>query len=66
MKYCTPDKVFHNDRCLFDKRLRTNHIQNKINQRTSGPVNAHLTPGPGIDFKAFIRVYSPRAGTDNP
>ena len=34
-------------------------------QRTSGPVNAHLTPGPGIYFNAFIHVYSPRAGTDN-
>ena len=37
-----------------------------INQRTSGPVNAHLTPGPGIYFNAFIHVYSPRAGADNP
>ena len=36
------------------------------NQRTSGPVNAHLTPGPGIYFNAFIHVYSPRAGADNP
>ena len=34
-------------------------------QRTSGPVNAHLTPGPGIYFKAFIHIYSPRAGADN-
>ena len=32
------------------------------NQRTSGPVNAHLTPGPGIYFKAFIHIYSPRQG----
>ena len=31
-----------------------------IYQRTSGPVNAHLTPGPGIYFNAFIHVYSPR------
>ena len=37
-----------------------------INQRISGPVNAHLTPGPGIYFNAFIHVYSPRAGADNP
>ena len=37
-----------------------------VNQRTSGPVNAHLTPGPGIYFNAFIHVYSPRAGADNP
>ena len=36
------------------------------NQRTSGPVNAHLSPGPGIYFNAFIHVYSPRAGADNP
>ena len=37
-------------------------------QRTSGPVNAHLTPGPGIYINAFIHVhvYSPRAGADNP
>ena len=32
----------------------------------TGPVNAHLTPGPGIYFNAFIHVYSPRAGADNP
>ena len=37
-----------------------------LNQRTSGPINAHLTPGPGIYFNAFIQVYSPRAGADNP
>ena len=36
------------------------------NQRTSGPVNAHLIPSPGIYFNAFIYVYSPRAGADNP
>ena len=35
------------------------------NQRTCGPVNAYLTPGPGIHFNAFIHVYSPRTGTDN-
>ena len=40
--------------------------QIKINERTSGSVNAHLTPGPGIYFNAFIHVYSPRAGADNP
>ena len=38
----------------------------KNNQRTSGPINAHLTPGPGIYFNAFIHVYSPRAWADNP
>ena len=37
-----------------------------LNQRTSGPVNAHLTTGPGIYFNAFIHVYSPRARADNP
>ena len=35
------------------------------NQRTCGPVNAHLTPGPGIYFNVFIHVYSPRTGADN-
>ena len=37
-----------------------------INLRTNGPVNAHLTPGPGIYFNSFIHVYRPRAGADNP
>ena len=37
----------------------------KINQRTSGPVNAHLIAGPGISFNAFIHVYSPRTGAHN-
>ena len=36
------------------------------NQRTSGPVNTHLTPSPGIHFNAFIHVYSPWAGAVNP
>ena len=36
------------------------------NQRTSGLVNAHLTPGPGIYFNAFIHVYSPRARAKKP
>ena len=35
------------------------------NQRTSGPVNAHLTPGPALYFNVFIHVYSPRAGAGN-
>ena len=39
---------------------------NNTNQRPSGSINAHLTPGPGMYFKAFIHVYSPRAGADNP
>ena len=40
--------------------------EKKFNQRSSGPVNAHLTPGPGIYFNAFIHVYSPRAGQTTP
>ena len=40
-------------------------IVTSLNQRTSGPVNAHLTPGPGIYFNTFIHVYSPRAWADN-
>ena len=40
--------------------------EDHINQRTSGPVNTHLIAGPGIYFNAFIHVYSPRAGADNP
>ena len=35
-------------------------------QRTYGIVNAHLTPGPGIYFNAFIHVYSPMAGAEIP
>ena len=44
--------------CLWKELLK--------NQRTTGPVNAHLTPGPGIYFNAFIIVYSPRSVADNP
>ena len=36
-------------------------LATKKPQRTSGPVNAHLTPGPGIYFNAFIHE-----GADNP
>ena len=35
------------------------------NQRTSGTVNAHLTPCPGIYCNAFLHVYSTRAGAHN-
>ena len=38
----------------------------KLCQRTRGPVNAHLTSGPGIYCNIFIHVYSSRAGADNP
>ena len=41
------------------------HPSSNFNQRTRGPVNTHLTPGPGIYFNAFIHVYSHRAGADN-
>ena len=41
-------------------------VEKMFDQRTSGPVNAHLTSGPGIYFTAFIHVYNPRAGADNP
>ena len=37
-----------------------------MNQRTSGPVNAHLTPGPGIYFNAFIHICSSRTGAVSP
>ena len=36
------------------------------NQRISGPVNAHLTPGSGIYFNAFIHIYSPGQGQTTP
>ena len=44
----------------------SNNTTGAKDKRTSGPVNAHLTPGPGIPFNAFIHVYGPRAGADNP
>ena len=46
--------------------VTSNFDDDPINQRTSGPVNAHLTPSPGIYFNAFIHVYSPSTGADNP
>ena len=33
---------------------RTIYMSLPYNQRTSGPVNVHMTPGPGIYFNAFI------------
>ena len=38
----------------------------ELYQRTSGPVNAHLTPGPDIYFNAFIYVYNPGQGQTIP
>ena len=46
-------------------KIDINFATEVLNQMTSGSVNAHLTPGPGIYFNAFIHVYSPRAGADN-
>ena len=47
--------------------IQYDYLGNSIQyQRTSGPVNAHLTTVPGMYFNAFIHVYSPRAGADNP
>ena len=57
---------FKNFRRFADFAWRNELPHDKTNQRTSGPVNAHLTPGPGIYSNAFIHVYSPRAGADNP
>ena len=44
---------------LTKKHLAENDIimTLKHNQRTSGPVNAHLTAGPGIYSHALIYVY---------
>ena len=53
---------------LFDTKQNDNNL-NMIeyrNQRTSDPVNAHLTPGPSTYFNPFIHVYNPRAEADNP
>ena len=38
----------------------------KPEDQWSCPVNAHPTPDLSIYFNAFIHVYSPRAGADNP
>ena len=68
--YCSSEMQFHSGWTWTKIEERSCRIFQmniiKINQRTSGPVNAHLTPGPGICFNAFIHVYSPRAGADYP
>ena len=38
----------------------------KINQRTSGPVNAPLTPGPGIYFNSLYMYIAPGQGQTTP
>ena len=43
---------------------RLKFLNKNNNQRTS--VNAHTTPCPGIYYNAFIHVYNPSAGADNP
>ena len=66
-KFDTTNSVFN-----YHKNPKISDTKNiaviilKFDQRTSGPVFAHLTPGPGIYFNVFIHVYSPRAGADNP
>ena len=35
-------------------------------QRTSGPVNAHLTPGPGIYLNALCMYIAPRQEQTTP
>ena len=47
------------------RHYTSNHVVSLYNQRTSGPVNAHLTPGPGIYFNAFIHI-SPGQGQTTP
>ena len=37
-----------------------------FNQRTSGPVNTHLTPGPGIYFNALYMYIAPVQGQTTP
>ena len=56
---------YHLLRCKSENGRVKNPVS-LSNQRTSGPVNAHLTPGPDIYFNDFIHVYSPRSGADNP
>ena len=55
-------------KCLYYQYSLPQHmtffVVNSKWNKTRGP--AHLTPGPGIYFNAFIHVYSIRAGADNP
>ena len=62
---CSSFSITHR-RAFFGLIIRSFNSATHQNQRTSGPVNPHLTPGPGIYFNAFIHVYSPRAGAKNP
>ena len=41
-------------------------IMRFADHRTSGPVNAHLIPGPGIYFNAFIHFIAPGQGQTTP
>ena len=59
---CYKGKVLHS---MYRKMTIWELCKQTENQRTSGPVNAHLTTGPGIYFNDFIQVHSPRAGADN-
>ena len=51
---------------ILNLSIDTGTFPDDLKPEASGPVNAHLTPGPGIYFNAFIHVYSPRAEADNP
>ena len=53
------NKTIYNSSTLLFFSLFTLWTDRMFNQRTSGPVNAHLTPGPGIYFNAFIHVIAP-------
>ena len=66
MKLKTVGHLFYTKLKPVNQTEQIIHVPIYVNQRTNGPVNAHLTPGPGIYFNAFIHVYSPRAGVDNP
>ena len=63
---CVPTKVHLNAFTSSNMVFTTKESDEIKKQMTSGPVNAHLTPGPGIYFNAFTHVYSHRAGADNP
>ena len=60
--YVTLGRIFLSAPRTHERFLYPYPTRGMDNQRTNGPVNAHLTPGPGISFSAFIHVYSPRAG----
>ena len=58
--------LYESVRILYESIAKLLNAIVILNQRTSGPVNAHLTSGPGIHLNAFTHVHSPRAGAENP